>query len=111
VLEVPAFLGAGMAGRAVRGPVAVTGVGRWMFLVRPAAALCPDLAERPDVVLHGKGSWIPAPPTQTLDGRVRWLVGPEEVSWQLPDAYAVQAQLARVLPERARRPLTQPRVA
>ena len=111
VLEVPAYLGAGMARGAVRGPVAVTGAGRWMFLVRPRAALCRDLADRPDVVLHGKGSWIPAPPTLTLEGRVRWLVHPEEVSWQLPDAHVVQAQLTRALPAPARRPLTQARTA
>jgi hypothetical protein len=69
-----------------------------MFLVRPAAALCPELAERPDVVLHGKGSWIPAPPTMTPDGRVRWLVDPEEVSWRVPPAPVVQARLDRALP-------------
>jgi hypothetical protein len=111
VLEVPAFLGAGTARGTARGPVAVTGAGRWMFLVRPAATLHPMFAERPDVVLHGRGSWIPAPPTLTLEGRVRWLVDPEEVSWQLPDAHAVQAQLAGALPLPARRPLVQPRVA
>jgi hypothetical protein len=54
---------------------------------------------------------VPAPPTLTLDGRVRWLVDPEEVSWQLPEAHRVQAQLARALPAPVRRPLTQPRVA
>src|SRR5438552_3647468 len=33
VLEVPAYLGAGADRRTARGPVAVTGAGRWMFLV------------------------------------------------------------------------------
>jgi len=97
VLEVPAFLGTGAARGAARGPVAVTGTGRWMFLVRPGARLRPELAYRPDVVLHGPGSWIPAPPTRTTEGRVCWLVDPEEVHWQLPDPAAVQAKLVAVL--------------
>jgi hypothetical protein len=98
VLEVPAFLGAGAARGPGRGPVAVTGSGRWMFLVRPAGTLRPELAVRPDVVLHGLGSWVPAPPTWTGGTRVRWLVDPEEVRWELPDAAAVQLKLTRVLP-------------
>ena len=109
VLEVPAFLGAGAGRGPGRGPVAVTGAGRWMFLVRPAAPLRPELSARPDVVLHGAGSWIPAPPTVTTEGRVRWLVDPEEVHWQMPDAAVVQAKLARALPAPAPRPL--PRAA
>jgi len=112
VLEVPAFLGAGAERGALRGPVAVTGVGRWMFLVRPAAALHRAFLDRADVVLHGPGSWIPAPPTLTLEGRVRWLVDPEEVHWRLPDAQAVQAKLAAALPPSPeRRPRPQPRIA
>jgi hypothetical protein len=98
VLEVPAFLGATVARGPGRGPVAVTGAGRWMFLVRPAGALRRELAERADVVLHGRGSWIPAPPTQTAEGRVRWLVDPEEVHWRLPDPGVLQARLVRALP-------------
>ena len=109
VLEVTAFLGAGAERGPGRGPVAVTGAGRWMFLVRPAAPLRPELSARPDVVLHGAGSWIPAPPTVTTEGRVRWLVDPEEVHWQMPDAAVVQAKLARALPAPAPRPL--PRAA
>jgi hypothetical protein len=94
VLEVPALLGtSAVDGDEPRGPVAVTATGRWMFLVRPGAALRRELARRPDVVLHGEGSWVPAPPTQTLEGRVRWLVDPEVVTWQLPDPWTVQAGL------------------
>jgi hypothetical protein len=111
VLELPAALGLGAERGPDRGPVAVTGSGRWMVLVRPGAALLDPFAERPDVVLHGPGSWIPAPPTVTLDGRVAWLVGPQECGWRLPDARAVQAKLLRALPAAARRPLVQPRVA
>jgi bifunctional DNA primase/polymerase-like protein len=97
VLEVPAFLGTAAVRGPGRGPVAVTGVGRWMFLVRPFAMLRPELATRPDVVLHGAGSWVPAPPTWTNEGPVRWLVDPEEVHWRLPDAVALQAKLTRAL--------------
>jgi len=111
VLEVPAFLGAGAGWGAVRGPVAVTGVGRWMFLVRPGTTLRREFADRADVVLHGAGSWVPAPPTLTLEGRVRWLVDPEEVSWRLPDGHAVQAGLARALPVPARWPVPRPAAA
>jgi hypothetical protein len=111
VLEVPAVLAVGAERGPDHGPVAVTGAGRWMFLVRPGAVLRPPLAERADVVLHGPGSWIPAPPTRTLEGPVRWLVHPEEASWRLPDAHTLQARLARALPSSVRRPLGQPRVA
>jgi hypothetical protein len=111
VLEVPAFLGAGAGRATVRGPVAVTAAGRWMFLVPPGAALRREFAGRADVVLHGPGSWIPAPPTTTLEGPVRWLVDPEEVSWRLPDARAVQAGLARALPVPARWSVTRPKAA
>ena len=84
-------LGAGMGGTA--GPVAVTPTGRWMFLVRPGDPLCPGLEESLDVVRHGRGSWIPAPPTRTAEGRVRWAVTPEQMRWQLPSAHLVQDML------------------
>jgi hypothetical protein len=111
VLEVPAVLGTSAAGDEPRGPVAMTGAGRWMFLVRPGAALRRELAHRPDVVLHGEGSWVPAPPTQTLEGRVRWLVDPEEMSWELPEPRAVQARLVAGLPDARRRPISVPTAA
>ncbi|MDG4765045.1 bifunctional DNA primase/polymerase [Solwaraspora sp. WMMD406] len=103
VLEMPARLGlrvlctvrlrggAAAPGHGqLRGPVAVTPTGRWMFLVRPGDALRPELAESLDVIQHGHGSWIPAPPTLLPEGAVRWAVRPEEVRWQVPDSYAVQ---------------------
>jgi hypothetical protein len=111
VLEVPAFLGMGAERSAVRGPVAVTCTGRWMFLVRPGAVLLPELAARTDVVLHGPGSWIPAPPTRTLIGRIRWLVGPKKVGWGLPDLPTVQTRLVQSLPSPPRRPTLVPRPA
>jgi hypothetical protein len=107
VLEVPAYLGASAAGpqsaespwRAdeVRGPVAVSPTGRWMFLVRPGEPLRPELDGRLDVVRHGRGSWVPAPPTRLLEGAVRWAVPPEKTDWRLPDPYRVQQALVEAL--------------
>lgn len=110
VLEVPAHLGLRVLGAArlhagvvgpgrgqVRGPVAVTPTGRWMFLVRPGDPLRPELADSLDVVRHGPGSWIPAPPTRLPEGLVRWSVSPEETRWRLPDSYAVQGMLVDAL--------------
>ncbi|REG02310.1 bifunctional DNA primase/polymerase-like protein [Asanoa ferruginea] len=106
VLEVPNTLGgrvlaaarmhAGVLGPGrlqVRGPVAATPLGRWMFLVRPGDPLRPELENSLDVVRHGTGSWVPAPPTRLPEGLVRWVVAPEEVAWTLPDSYAVQRMI------------------
>ncbi len=110
VLEVPAYLGrhaltaarspAGPvepAGDGVRGPVAVTPGGRWMFLVRPGDPLRPELDQCLYVVRHGVASWIPAPPTRLPEGTVRWAVPPEETRWMLPESYAVQELLVDAL--------------
>jgi hypothetical protein len=106
VLEVPAHLGAAVAsprwigtseGRQTRGPVAVAPTGRWMFLVRPGEPLRPELSSRLDVVRHGHGSWIPAPPTRLLEGPVRWQVSPEETDWRLPEPHPVQRLLVDAL--------------
>jgi hypothetical protein len=92
VIDTPARLGA-PAAREVTGPVAVTPAGRWMFLVAPGQSLRPELAAHLDVVMHGPGSWIPAPPTRTPHGPVRWEVAPAGVHWRLPDPYEVQHRL------------------
>jgi len=110
VLDVPAYLGLwvlklahvhnqvlGPRRRQLRGPLALTPTGRWMFFVQPGTHLRPELAEHPDVLLHGAGSWVPAPPTRMLEGPVRWSVSPSEVHWRLPDALAVQALVADAL--------------
>lgn len=110
VLEVPAHLGLRVLGAArllagvvgpgrgqVRGPVAVTPTGRWMFLVSPGDPLRPELDESLDVVRHARGSWVPAPPTRLPEGAVRWTVPPENTHWRLPDSYAVQAMLVDAL--------------
>jgi len=100
VLEVPVYMGVDAA-RAVRGPVAVTPLGRWMFLVGPGGSLHPDLGGHHDVILHGSGSWIPAPPVRTQHGRVRWVVAPHETDWNLPDPASAQATLVAALPRPA----------
>ena len=107
VLEVPASLGrravaaarlyADVVGPALRGPVAVTATGRYMFLVRCGGGLHPELRRCPDVVLHGRGSWIPVAPSRTPQGPVRWAVSPEETRWLLPDPLTVQAMCVDVL--------------
>lgn len=93
VLEVPARLAASVR-RAAGGPVAVVADQRWMFLVRPGDTLVPELARQPDVVLHGVGSWVPAPPSATLAGRVRWETTPGTCDWRPADTYAVQDLMA-----------------
>ncbi|HEX5201623.1 bifunctional DNA primase/polymerase [Paractinoplanes rhizophilus] len=109
-LEVPAALGLRVlgaarlhrslpgAGRAdALGPVAVTAAGRWMFLVRPGEPLRSELDHRLDVVRHGCGSWIPAPPSRMLEGPVRWAVPPERTQWRLPAPALVQTLMADAL--------------
>lgn len=93
VIEVPAHRGRSATRSGAPGPVAVTPAGRWMFFVRPGDALRPELDAQFDVVLHQRGSWIPAPPTFTPTGPVRWEVHPADVTWTLPDSYAVQRAL------------------
>ena len=93
VIEVPARLGVPAVAAARIGPVAVAPTGRWMFLVAPGDSLRPELADQLDVVQHGINSWIPAPPTRTPAGPIRWRVGPAVTGWQLPDSYAVQRLL------------------
>ena len=93
VIEVPARIGlaAVQAGRV--GPVALAPTGRWMFLVAPGDGLRPELAAQLDVVLHGAGSWIPAPPTRTPAGPVRWRISPAMTGWRIPESYEVQRLL------------------
>nr|BFE65927.1 hypothetical protein GCM10020063_104530 [Dactylosporangium thailandense] len=95
VLEVPGALGrAALLGDgfvAARGPVAVAPGDRWMFLVLPGHGVLPELSAHAGVVLHGQGSWIPAPPSAQFGGRVRWELTPETHHWRPAEPYAVQA--------------------
>lgn len=105
VIDVPRHIGLAAAGLP-RGPVAVSPGGRWMFLVRPGASLLPELARDFAVVLHTRGSWIPAPPMRTPAGQVRWAVAPHESGWQVPDSAPVQRALIRALPHGRRADLS-----
>jgi hypothetical protein len=96
VVDVPAHIGA-LARAAMLGPVAVTPIGRWMFFVRPGAPLRPELASLSDVVLHGAGSWVPAPPVRSPKGTVRWVMSPRESGWRMPRAETVQSRLTGTL--------------
>jgi hypothetical protein len=91
VLEAPAWLAAAVTNRPVLGPVALTPTGRWMYLIRPGGYL-------PDVLLHAAGSWIPAPPTATPQGRVRWVISPDEVDWRPAPSLLLQEWLVGGLP-------------
>ncbi|MGH3734350.1 MAG: bifunctional DNA primase/polymerase [Micromonosporaceae bacterium] len=104
VIEAPGW--AGEAALEMLGetgcPVAITPTGSWLFFVRPGEGLRPErpgeglrpeLANRPDVVRHTSGSWVPAPPTRFPEGRVRWRVAPQTVEWRLADPYRVQQAL------------------
>ncbi|GAA2561981.1 hypothetical protein GCM10010435_37350 [Winogradskya consettensis] len=118
VLEVPAAVGLRVLG-AIRlhagvigpdrgdpgGPVAVTPSGRWMFFVRPDEPLRPELAACLDVLHHSTGSWVPAAPSRTPEGPVRWAVHPDRSGWRLPPSAAVQAILVAVLDGMGKRPL------
>lgn len=96
VLEIAGGAGRQVA-REVPGPVAVAAPHRWMFFVRTGVALHPDLAGTPSVVLHGRGSWVPAPPTPLAEGPVHWEVPPARCDWQPADPAVVQRAARRVL--------------
>jgi len=81
-------------------PVAATPTGRWWFAVRAGEALRPELASRPDVVLHGRGDWVAAPPSEGPQGVVHWRVPPTACGWQLPNPCDLQVALLEVLGQR-----------
>lgn len=94
-IEVPALVGCSMRG--IGGPIMITPQGHWIFLVRPGAPLREELKEREDLVHHGLGSWIPAPPTVLPEGPLRWHLSPRQVGWQLPDSGEAQRALLSAL--------------
>ncbi|HLT11130.1 MAG TPA: bifunctional DNA primase/polymerase [Micromonosporaceae bacterium] len=95
VIEVPERIGAAALASVTTGPVAVTPAGRWMFLVASGDTPESQLADRPDVVVHRRESWIPAPPTRTPRGQITWKISPETTGWHLPDAATVQRALVQ----------------
>ena len=104
VIEVPASVGRRAAAvlRAVGVPVpiAATPTGEWLFPVRSGEPLRPDLAGRGGMVLHGRGSYVAAPPSTFPQGSVHWRVRPAACGWTLPDPYRVQEALAEAVRQR-----------
>jgi hypothetical protein len=94
-IEVPELLGTKVRG--IAAPIAVMPGGRWLFLVRSGLNLRPELKHRTDIVAHGAGSWIPAPPTVLPQGQVRWLLSPRQLGWALPDPEEVQQAMISAL--------------
>jgi Bifunctional DNA primase/polymerase, N-terminal len=94
-IEVPALVGSCVRG--IGGPVIITPNGNWIFLVSPGLPLRTELEERMDIVHHGAGSWVPAPPTVLPEGAVRWHISPRQVGWQLPDAREAQSAVLSAL--------------
>jgi hypothetical protein len=94
-IEVPALVGSSVRGTV--GPVVITPPGHWIFLMSPGIPLRDELAERDNIVHHGPGSWIPAPPTVLPEGPVRWHISPRQVGWQLPGSDGMQKALLSAL--------------
>lgn len=80
VLEVPAAVGrlvcAQLREAGIAVPVAATPTGRWWYPVTPGGTMPASLRDRADVVLHGDGAAVLAPPSETPDGWVHWRVAP-----------------------------------
>jgi hypothetical protein len=104
-IEVGSALGTGAA-RVLRSlgmpvPIIATPTGRWIFLTKPGHRVADALAGQGDVVVHGKDSWVPLPPTQFQHGVVHWRVRPEVCGWQIPEAHVVQDALLDAIATRA----------
>jgi hypothetical protein len=93
VIEVPASVGR-------RAAAALRAVG-----VLPGEPLRPDLAGRPGMTLHGRGSYLAAPPSVFPQGSIHWRVRPAACGWRLPDPYSVQDAMAEAVRERPQRGL------
>jgi Bifunctional DNA primase/polymerase, N-terminal len=78
-------------------PIVATPEGRWLFLTTVADRLPEPLAANDEVRWHGKGGWVPLPPTPFQHGVVHWRVKPDVWGWRLPAADAVHSILARAL--------------
>ncbi len=97
VLDLPGWLGHPLLAGPAGGPVVRMPTGRYLFLVRPGGTLRPRLANHAAVVLHGRGSWLPAPPTLLAEGPVRWLIAPRHTEWCLAALSQIQEAVLRVL--------------
>lgn len=101
VLEVSADLGRYTATelRAIGlvAPIAATPDGRWLFPVVTGDPLCAELERHPEVELHGRGSWVPLPPSPFVHGVVHWRVKPEVSGWHVPRSSDVQQAVVDAL--------------
>lgn len=104
VIEVPATLGrraaAALCSVGLFVPIAATPTGQWLFPVTPGEPLRPELLTRSGVVLHGRGSFVAAPPSSYPQGAAHWRVRPSSCGWRLPGTYSVQQALAEALRQR-----------
>jgi Bifunctional DNA primase/polymerase, N-terminal len=78
-------------------PIAATPAGRWLFPVVAGEPLCTELAEHPDVVLRGHGSWVALPPSPFVHGVVHWRVKPDVSGWQVPRSLEIQRAVVDAL--------------
>ncbi|GAA2788339.1 bifunctional DNA primase/polymerase [Crossiella cryophila] len=78
-------------------PIAATPTGKWLFLTTAGEPLRDALAERSDIALLGKGSWIPLPPSPFQHGVVHWRVKPQICNWNLPESHVVQDAITEAL--------------
>lgn len=102
VIEAPTWLAVMATGRREFRdrlcPVSLTPAGV-RILVEPGVVLRDELAGTRGVQVTATGSWVPMPPSRMLPGSVSWWIRPEQVSWRLGNADAVQDALAAVLAE------------
>ena len=96
-VEVGSVLGTAAARvlRSIGMPVPIIGTptGRWLFLTKPSRQVADALTGHADIVVHGKNSWVPLPPTQFQHGVVHWRVRPEVCGWEIPEAHLVHDAL------------------
>jgi hypothetical protein len=101
VLDLSAALGrltaAELRNVGLPAPIAATPTGRWLFPVIAGEPLCADLADHPEVALHGLGSWVPLPPSPYVHGVVHWRVKPDVSGWHVPGSTEVQQAILNAL--------------
>ncbi|WP_189062155.1 bifunctional DNA primase/polymerase [Longimycelium tulufanense] len=70
-------------------PAAATPLGRYLLFVRSTGSMHPAL----NVGVHGAGEQVPLPPSPHLCGRYRWVVGPVDAGWRVPELDILQDAL------------------
>jgi hypothetical protein len=87
--------------------------GRWLLLSEAGSARTGVAEEfaRYGVRMHGRGSYIPLPPTPYPRGIVHWRVEPEVAGWKLPPADVVLSAVVRALGDPTPLALARPSVS